>query len=164
MAERRSGRGDRAEHHGQRPRRGFVTVNLPRHVIPKRLKSGETAFYYNVPTKYRKLKCPVKSEALGTDFAEMKSRADTLNGQFDEWDQRRKGLPVTNLLMPRYGTVDWLFREYKISDAYTKKVALRSRDDYEWAMDEVCNTLTRKGDRVGDRLVKSISPRAADKL
>jgi integrase len=31
-------------------------------------------------------------------------------------------------------------------------------------MDEVCNALTRKGDRVGDRLVKSISPRAADKL
>jgi integrase len=141
-----------------------VTVDLPRHVIPKRLKSGVTAFYYNVPTKYRKLKCPVENEALGTDFAVMKSRADTLNGQFDEWDQRRKGLPITNILMPRYGTVDWLFREYKISDAYTKKVAIRSRDDYEWAMDEVCNALTRKGDRVGDRLVKSISPRAADKL
>jgi Meiotically up-regulated gene 113 len=164
MVERRFGRGDRAEQRGQRPRRGFVTVRLPRHVIPKPLKSGKTAFYYNVPTKYRKLKCPVKNEALGTDFAAMKSRADTLNGQFDGWDQQRKGMPVTNLLMPRYGTVDWLFREYKISDAYTKKVAIRSRDDYEWAMDEVCNTLTRKGDRVGDRLVATISPRAADRL
>jgi tripartite-type tricarboxylate transporter receptor subunit TctC len=31
-------------------------------------------------------------------------------------------------------------------------------------MDEVCNTTTKKCDRVGDRLVKTISPRGADKL
>jgi hypothetical protein len=42
------------------------------------------------------------------------------------------------------GTVYWLFREYKISRAYLDKVAVRSRDDYEWAMDQVCNTLTKK--------------------
>jgi len=41
---------------------------------------------------------------------------------------------------------------------------MRSCDDYEWAMDQVCNTLTKKGDRIGDRLVKTITPRAADKL
>jgi hypothetical protein len=41
---------------------------------------------------------------------------------------------------------------------------VRSRDDYEWAMDQICNTLTKKGDRIGDRLVKIITPRAADKL
>jgi hypothetical protein len=42
------------------------------------------------------------------------------------------------------GTVYWLFREYKIGRAYLDKVAVRSRDDYEWAMDQVCNTLTKK--------------------
>ncbi len=31
-------------------------------------------------------------------------------------------------------------------------------------MDEICNVLTNSGDRVGDRPVKTISPRAADKL
>ena len=36
------------------------------------------------------------------------------------------------------------------------KVGVRSRDDYEWAMDQVCNTLTKKSDRIGDRLVKTI--------
>jgi hypothetical protein len=46
--------------------------------------------------------------------------------------------------MPKYGTVVWLFREYKISRAYLDKVGVRSRDDYEWAMDQVCNTLTKK--------------------
>jgi hypothetical protein len=33
--------------------------------------------------------------------------------------------------MPKYGTVDWLFREYKTSRAYLDKVSVRSRDDYE---------------------------------
>ena len=41
---------------------------------------------------------------------------------------------------------------------------MRSRRNYEWAMLEVCDTKTRKGDRVGDRLVKTVSPRGADKL
>lgn len=139
-------------------------MELPRHVIPKPLASGRTGYYYNVPTKYRKLKCPVSNEPLGTDYAVMKDRAKILNEQFDEWDQARKGLPVSGVNVPKYGTVDWLFREYKISKAYLEKVAERSRSDYEWAMDEICNVLTKSGDRIGSRLVKTISPRAADKL
>jgi hypothetical protein len=137
---------------------------LPRHVIPKRLASGRIAFYYNVPTKYRPLGCPLSSAPLGTDYAAMQDRAETLNGIFDEWDQQRKGLPISHPAMPKYGTVDWLFREYKLSRAYLDKVAPRSRANYEWAMREICDTPTKKGDRVGDRLVKTISPRAADKL
>ena len=164
MAEGRSGCGDRARLGSKRHRGGFVMLKLPRHVIPKRPASGKTAFYYNVPSKYRALNCPVRNEPLGTDYAEMVRRAETLNGIFDEWDQQRKGLPISAELMPKYGTVDWLFREYKISKAYLEKVAPRSRQNYEWAMREVCDTLTKKGDRVGGRLVKTISPRGADKL
>ena len=74
------------------------------------------------------------------------------------------GLNSSAANMPKYGTVDWRFREYKISRAYLDKVGVRSRDDYEWAMDQVGNTLTKKGDRIRDRLVKTITPRAADKL
>ncbi len=163
MAQGRFGRGDRAGS-GKRHRRGFVTVELPRHVIPKRLVSGKTAYYYNVPTKYRALKCPIANEPLGVDYAKMVARAATLNGLFDEWDQQRKGLPVTGVAVPKFGTVDWLFREYRISKAYQEKVSLRSRKDYEWAMQEICDTLTKKGDRVGGRLVKTVTPRGADKL
>jgi integrase len=137
---------------------------LPRHVIPKRLAGGRVAFYYNVPTKYRAMKCPISNEPLGSDHAKMVELSETLNGLFDEWDRHRKGLPVTSASMPKYGSVDWLFREYKISKAYLDKVAVRSRRDYEWAMAEICNTVTKKGDRIGDRSVKSITPRAADKL
>ena len=99
-------------------------MQLPRHVIPKQLASGKTAYYYNVPTKYRKLKCPVENEPLGTDFAVMTKRAGVLNGQFDEWDTQRKGLPISAPSMRKYGTVDWLFREYKIGKAYLDKVCL----------------------------------------
>lgn len=139
-------------------------VELPRHVIPKKLKSGQTAYYYNVPTRYRDMKCPISNEALGTDYPSMCKRAATLNGLFDEWDHQRKGLPISSLAMPRYGTVDWLFREYRLSKSYTEKVSANSRDSYEKAMLMVCETLTNKGDRVGARAVKSISPRGADKL
>jgi hypothetical protein len=141
-----------------------VTVALPRHVITKRLKSGATAFYYNVPTRYRKLGCPVPNEPLGTDFAAACAKATTLNGLFDEWDRMRRGLPISASSAPKIGTVDWLFREYKQSLAYTKKVAVRSRKDYEWAMDLICDTLTKSGDRVGSRPIRTITPRGADKL
>jgi hypothetical protein len=86
-----------------------VSGKLPRHVIPKVLASGQTAFYYNVPSKYRKMKCPVPNEALGTDFAKAcgeGGRAETLNGLFDEWNDARRGLPVSSAEAPRIGTVD----------------------------------------------------------
>jgi integrase len=130
----------------------------------KKLSNGTIAYYYNVPSKYRVLKCPIGNEPLGSDFGKMKERADTLNGVFDEWNEQRKGLPVTARSAPKYGTVDWLFREYKLSKAFTEKVAQRSRGNYEWAMREICDIKTRKGDRVGERLVKTITPRGADKL
>jgi hypothetical protein len=169
MAKGRSGRGDIATRVGSSNRhsRGFVSVKLPRHVRTKPLASGETAFYYEVPSKYRKMKCPVPSEPLGTDYSKAcgdGGRAETLNGLFDEWNDARRGLPVSGIEAPRIGTVDWLFREYKQSKAYTAKVAVRSRTNYEWAMREVCNTLTNRGDRVGGRPIKSISPLGADKL
>ncbi|TGN75933.1 hypothetical protein EOW77_0032205 [Bradyrhizobium yuanmingense] len=138
---------------------------LPRHVRPKRLSGGQVAYYYDVPTKYRKMQCAVQNEPLGTDFAKMQERAKILNEQFDEWDRVRKGHPAAQgRIMPTFGTVDWLFREYKMSDAYLLKVAPRSRPDYEWAMDQVCDTRTKKGERTGDQLVSRLSPRAADKL
>lgn len=141
-----------------------MTVELPRHVIAKRLKTGETAFYYNVPTRYREMKCPIPNEPLGKDFAHACKKAASLNGLFDEWDEQRKGLPISTPSAPKHGSVDWLFKEYKQSLAYLKKVAPRSRRDYEWAMALICDTLTKSDRRVGERPIKTISPRGADKL
>ena len=60
--------------------------------------------------------------------------------------------------------MDWLFREYKQSKAYLKKVALRSRPDYERTMLLVSDMVTKKGDRIGDRKIKAITPVSADKI
>ncbi|MGY3591479.1 hypothetical protein ACVIGB_008941 [Bradyrhizobium sp. USDA 4341] len=142
-------------------------MKLPRHVIPKVLASGATAFYYNVPTKYRKLGCPVPNEPLGTEYGRAcgeGGRAATLNGLFDEWMDARRGLPIASEAAPRIGTIDWLFQEYKQSRAYLEKVKPRSRRNYEWNMREISDTLTKRGDRIGGRPIKSVTPLGADKL
>jgi hypothetical protein len=64
----------------------------------------------------------------------------------------------------RYGTVDWLFREYKQSKAYLEKVAPRSRPDYERTILLITDIVTNKGDRIGDRRIKAITPVSADKI
>ena len=46
----------------------MVAQPLPRYVIPKKLASGRTGYYFNVPTYYRDLGCPVGNEPLGTNY------------------------------------------------------------------------------------------------
>jgi hypothetical protein len=143
---------------------------LPRFAIAKRLTTGATAFYFNVPTLYRKLGCTIPNEPLGTDYNTAcgengdGGRAATLNALFDEWNTKRKGGQITAGRTAAYGTVDWLFREYKQSKAYLEKVAPRSRPDYERTMLLVTDIVTKKGDRVGDRRIRAITPVSADKI
>jgi hypothetical protein len=139
-------------------------IELPRFTVAKRLSHDDLGFYWSPPTKYRKAGCPIKSESLGSDFAVACARAAALNGLFDEWIAAHRGQPVSSRIAPDVGTIDWLFREYKQSNSYLEKVAPRSRKDYEWAMAEICNTLTRSGRRIGSLSIESISPLAADKL
>lgn len=143
---------------------------LPRYVIAKRLHSGAVGYYFNVPRIYLMLGCPKLNSPLGTDYVvacgeDGKSgQAAKFNGLFDEWDHARRGLPISSEATPAIGSVDWLFREYKQSKAYTEKVGKRSHKSYEWSMRAVGNTLNKRGVRIGNLPVKSITPRAADKL
>ena len=89
-------------------------------------------------------------------------RAAILNQLFDEWRASRKGEPLLGLV--KFGTVDWLFREYKQSKAYLEKVSQRPRRDHERTMLMVTDLITKKGDRLGDRMVRAITPLAADKI
>lgn len=91
-------------------------------------------------------------------------RAAALNGLFDEWNTKRQGKPFDRGTLLRFGTVDWVFREYKSSKAYLEKVAIRSRPDYERTMLLVADVITKTGDRLGGRGVRSITPRAADNI
>jgi hypothetical protein len=143
---------------------------LPRFVIAKTLKRGATGFYFNVPTLYRKLGCIIPNEPLGTDYTTAcgddgnGGRAGILNILFDDWNTKRKGGHLANKSLAAYGTVDWLFREYKQSKAYLEKVASRSRPDYERTMLLVADIVTKKGDRIGNRKIRAITPISADKI
>ena len=53
----------------------------------------------------------------------------------------------------RYGTIDWLFRQYKTEKAYTEKVSPRSRPDYERIMQMICDTVGKSGRRIGERQI-----------
>jgi hypothetical protein len=145
-----------------------MTLPLPRYVIAKQLASGTTAFYFTVPTRYRKMGCAIPNEPLGGDYTVAcgpdgkGGRAAALNGLFDEWWKIKNGEPVESI--GRYGTVDWLFREYKASKRYREHVSQRTRPDYERLMQLVIDLPTKRGDRVGQRPVKSITPLAADKI
>ena len=106
-----------------------MTLPLPRYVIAKPLASGAIGFYFTVPTRYRKMGCTIPNEPLGVDYAVAcgadgkGGRATALNGLFDEWWKAKNGEPVESIA--RYGTVDWLFREYKTSERYKKRVSQR---------------------------------------
>ncbi len=145
-----------------------MTLRLPRSVIAKPLANGTVGFYFNIPTRYRKLGCTIPNEPLGTDYVAAcgadgtGGRAAALNGLFDEWVKIKNGEPIESIA--RFGTVDWLFREYKASKRYRERVSPRTRPDYDRLMNLVTGMPTKQGDCVGQRPVKSISPLAADRL
>ena len=146
----------------------MFTMPLPRFVIAKPLAGGRTGYYFTLPTYYRNQGCTIPNQPLGSDYVIAcgddgnGGRAATLNGLFDEGRAIRAGEPIASIA--RYGTVDWLFREYKSSKAYLEKVSKRSRPDYERTMLLVADTSTKNGDRIGSRLIRSITPRGADKI
>jgi hypothetical protein len=141
----------------------MVRLDLPRFVIRKKLANGKLAFYFNIPKYWRTRGCTISNEPLGNDYETVCSRAAALNGLFDEWGKTRRGEPIESGLA-RFGTVDWLFRQYKSNKAYTEKVSPRSRPDYERTMLMIADTKTLRGDRIGGRPIASITPRGADKL
>ena len=87
-----------------------------------------------------------------------------MNARLDEWHAIRRGLPVTGERAPIYGTIRWLFQEYRRSAAYLEKVAIRSRPDYERTMQFVEDIVTKKGDKLGDRKIKSVTPLSTEKI
>ena len=142
----------------------------PRFVEVRRLADGSVAFYFCIPKYYRKLGCEIVNEPLGTSYEAAcgehgkGERAIALNALFDEWNDQRKGEPIEQAKIARYGTIEWLFRQYKTEKAYTEKVSPRSRPDYERIMQMICDTVGKSGRRIGERQIGEVTPRAADKI
>lgn len=77
---------------------------LPRFTRAKRLKSSATAFFWEVPSAYRKLGCTIKAEPLGSVITAAFARAAGPNALFDEWNTTRKGDTLPDKRAP-VGTV-----------------------------------------------------------
>lgn len=141
---------------------------LPRFVVAKPRPAGGFGFYFYITKHYRNLCCTIPNEPLGDNYIVAcgpdgkGGRAAALNALFDEWRAKRNGEPVVGIV--KFGTVDWLFREFKQSLAYQKRVSARTRPDYERTMLLVTDLATKKGDRLGDRKVKAITPVSADMI
>lgn len=145
-----------------------VQLPLPRNVQGIRLASGEIGYYWYVPTKFRKQGCKIPNEPLGTNYVVAcgedgkGGRAAACNSLFDEWRRTRGGESIEGIA--KHGTVDWLFREYKSSVAYQERVSKRTRPDYERTMLLLADFKTKRGDRIGNRKIRAITPVSADKL
>jgi hypothetical protein len=63
---------------------------LPRYVQTRNPASGVIAYYWCRPWWARGADCPLKNEALGQYFDEVKVRAAILNAQLDSWRLTRK--------------------------------------------------------------------------
>ena len=145
-----------------------MTRPLPRFVVAKPLVGDRLGFYFYITAYYRGLGCTTPNEPLGADYIVAcgidgkGGRAAALNALFDEWQAARAGEPIEGIA--RFGTVDWLFREFKASNRYCERVSARTRPDYERTMAIVTGLVTKKGDRIGQRPIKSITPVSADKI
>lgn len=143
-----------------------VERTLPPFVTPKTV-AGRERYYWTLPTYYRKLGCILHKEhetALGDDYDKACKRAGFLNGLFDDWNNARLGEPPKPKIETRVGTVDWLFKTYKGSNDWIERVSKRTAPDHERTMHLVSDIRGKSGIRIGDRMVTSIIPEAADKL
>jgi hypothetical protein len=123
--------------------------------------AGGIRYFWNAPTWARKRSCPIKSEALGTDYAAAKARCDDyLNPLFKSWltggdsDARRRA-PI--------GVFDWIVAVYKSNKKYTK-LPPRTRGGYDRAMEDVAGFTLTDGRRFGVLNVNSIKATTVDKL
>lgn len=145
----------------------MIEITLPRYVLPKTLKSGATAFYWNCPTRFRKSGCPWGAAALGENLSqsELDAAAKLWNDRLDEWQVERhlpkpKDRPLNEHF--RYGTVGWLLDHYLTTDAFKERVSETSRADYRRIMKRVCemrSPVTKV--RYGDVMVREFGVKAA---
>ena len=104
---------------------------LPRYVLRKPSKAGGWAFFFNPPMWARAAGCPVKVEALGTDYRAAVLRAETiLLPQLDVWRDGEDAAATIGR------TLDWVFAEYRadrrFADSMSHQAQPRVRFPADW--------------------------------
>lgn len=137
-------------------------IDWPRYMLAKRLATGVTAYFWSPHARDFRAGCPVRREALGTDYGDAIRRAALLNTHLDAWRSGSR-VPVGAGGARRPGTLAWLFGEYLKSLAF-ERVSERSRPEYRRALRRIEDLTTKLATSVGELPVASISPLAVDKI
>lgn len=137
-------------------------MDLPRNVTAKRLRSGETAYYWRPPKADMAAGFTLSAEPLGPEAAIAFSRADTLNAHLDDWRSSRA--PAKDIdKQPGFGTLEWLIERYKQSKAWDK-VSDRVKPDYIYYFKVLLSVPRKSGGDIGSAPLSSIDARAADRI
>jgi hypothetical protein len=137
---------------------------LPRYTLRQPLKGG-WGYFFNVPSWARKKNCPIKNEALGTDYDIAVRRAENiLLKAFDSWrtggasDEASATAPVATA-----GTFDWLIAEYRSDRRYTKLSGKQKRN-HEAGFKLVGGYVLKDGRRLGLARLPAITTAVTDTL
>src|SRR5262249_193433 len=133
---------------------------LPRYTLRKSSKHGWN-YYFNVPSWARAAGCPVGNEPLGSDYAAAVQRAETvLLPAFDAWCA---GSNVSPTVGATFGTLDWVFGEYR-SDRRFTELDHRTQRTHEGGFRLVGGFLLSDGRRLGQVRLASVTSDVIDTL
>jgi hypothetical protein len=137
---------------------------LPRYTLRKPGKHG-WSYYFNVPSWARVAGCSLHSEPLGSDYAAAVQRAETvLLPAFDAWRSGgATGAVTKGAPSAAYGTLDWLFAEYRSDRRFTELDA-RTRQTHEGGFRLVGGFLLSDGRRLGQVRLASVTSDVIDTL
>ncbi|MEI8154877.1 MAG: hypothetical protein WCG92_25355 [Hyphomicrobiales bacterium] len=137
-------------------------LGWPRYMVARRLRSGATAYYWDIPSWAKRNGCALEIESLGTDYADAKKRCDELlNPQFDAWRKQEDiALPSDHAA---HGTFDWMVAIYKSSPLY-QKLPAKTRKSYDAVLRLAGQHKLKDGRSFGMLALNSITPGAADRL
>lgn len=134
---------------------------LPRYTLRQPLKGG-WGYFFNVPSWARKKGCPIKNEALGTDYDIAVRRAEDILKAFDSW---RTGGVSDDAVVPfgTAGTFDWLVAEYRSDRRYTK-LSSKQKRNHEAGFKLVGGYVLKDGRRLGLAQLSAITTAVTDTL
>jgi hypothetical protein len=132
-------------------------------MLVKRLSGGAVAYYWSPHKRDKQAGFTLDREALGPDYGIAVERAAILNAHLDAWRQGRNVERIADA-QPGYGTLGWLFDQYRRSSLYQKKVGPRAKPGYERAMRSIEDMPTKTGGKAAQLPLSSITPRAVDKF
>lgn len=138
-------------------------VGWPSYMQQKQLRDGSVAYYWSPQVRDIRKGCPVRPEALGSEYGVAIERARLLNIHLDAWRSGR-GAQKPEQDRRSFGTVGWLFDRYQRSAVFERRVSERSRYEYRRALKRIEDTPTTTGGVIANLPVASITPAAVDKI